>query len=187
MKINITFISTLVLIACIGSTVLAFYFPWVSFGVIMLTIIFIILLYYYTLKKTQNKIEFHKEEIELYFEHKIGFGNYHYNYIKDNLLFFTQRDLTKFLSNTLQKFIYYLIIITIIYLFRFTEDKLIFSILAITLGGYAVNFSFKIEKPITDFLVRSKQTFSEKELQGEKEYPLFFDSDGEYERIRMKK
>ncbi|HTO16625.1 MAG TPA: hypothetical protein VLZ83_12700 [Edaphocola sp.] len=170
-------------LAYIPVIILAFFYPFISVGLLLLGVFFLVYIYYASLKKTKKEVGYFKNEIELYFENVIGDGEYHFNYIRNNSLYFLKPAASKLFRKVLANTSITIILIAVIYFFRFYEARLWFSIFCVISAILIYNFSLNFAKPATEYQIRNTSTFSDKQRMGLEEYPEFF-YHGEYARIK---
>jgi len=165
--------------------ILAYFFPWIALGVIVVAVIFLVYTYYASSKKTKKLLSHFKDEIVEHFDNLIGDGSYHYKYISENSLYFLNPASSKLFASVLKAVSGLLVVFVISYFFRYDEGVLLYSIISILVIIYSFNFSLKFTKPATAYQIRNTSTFSEKERLGLEEYPEFF-YNGEWQRIKKK-
>lgn len=163
--------------------ILAFFYPFISMAILIFGASFLIYIYYASSKKTKKELSYFKDEITHYFEHNIGDGLYHYNYVSKNSLYFLNPGASKLFKKILSNISIILIIVGIIYFFRFDNNILAFSIFCVLSAILIFNFSLKYAKPVTEYQIRNTSTFSNKARKGLEQYPEFF-FHGEYARIK---
>lgn len=111
--------------------ILAFFYPFISITILILGAAFLIYIYYASSKKTKKELSYFKDKIMLYFEQSIGDGVYHYNYVKKNSLYFLNPGASKLFKKILSNISIILIIVGVIYFFRFDNYILAFSIFCV--------------------------------------------------------
>lgn len=163
--------------------ILAFFYPFISLTLLVLGVIVIFYMYYSTSKETKIEINSFKREIVSYFDDVIGDGLYHFNYVKQNSMYFINPGATKFFKRMLDNISLTMIIVAVIYFFRFDEFEYWISIATIVLAVLMFYISLDFTKPITEYQIRNSSTFSNKDRKGLEEYPEFF-YHGEYARIK---
>lgn len=163
--------------------ILAFFYPFISIAILVLGASFLIYIYYASSKKTKKELSYFKDEIMLYFENNIGDGVYHYNYVKKNSLYFLNPGASKLFKKILSNISIILIIVGVIYFFRFDEYLLPFFVFCIISAILIFNFSLNYAKPVSEYQIRNTSTFSNKARIGLEQYPEFF-FHGEYARIK---
>jgi hypothetical protein len=163
--------------------ILSFFYPYTAVGILLLVIIFLVYTYYASLKKTKKEVGYFKNEIIDYFHNKIGDGEYHFDYIEKNSLYFLKPGTSKIFRKISSNICIVLIIIAVVYLFRFNDFKVWFSLFCAITAVLTFNFSLNYAKPMTEYQIRNTSTFSNKERMGLEEYPEFF-YHGEYARIK---
>lgn len=165
--------------------ILAFFYPFISLAILLLGASFLIYTYYASSKKTKKELSYFKDEITLYFEHSIGDGLYHYDYVRKNSLYFLNPGASKLFKKLLTNISLILVIVGVIYFFRFNDYNIAISIFCVISAILIFNFSLKYAKPVTEYQIRNTSTYSNKERMGLEEYPNFF-YHGEYARIKKK-
>lgn len=163
--------------------ILAFFYPFISIAILVLGASFLIYIYYASSKKTKKELSYFKDEITHYFEQNISDGLYHYNYVSKNSLYFLNPGASKLFKKILSNISIILIIVGVIYFFRFDNYILAFSIFCVLSAILIFNFSLKYAKPVTEYQIRNTSTFSNRERMGLELYPEFF-FHGEYTRIK---
>lgn len=164
---------------------LAYFFPWIALGVLGISIISLTYTYYASSKKTKKLLSYFESEIVEHFDAIIGDGDYHFNYISENSLYFLKPTSAKVFASVLKTIAGLLLVFVLSYFFRHSEGRLLYSITSIIFAVYSFNFSLKFTKPETAYQIRNTTTFSERERLGLEEYPEFF-YHGAWERIKKK-
>lgn len=170
---------------------LAFFYPWISFGLVGIVIIYHIYVYHSVTKKTKNIIITNRNEILNYFDNKLGhfdpMSKYvHLAYISKNSIYFLYPGSSKLFAKILVTATLVLISINIVYYLKFDENSILFFISSLTFVICSAIYSQKFEKPIWDYKNRNMRHISEILRKGLEEYPVFF-YEGEWSRIQANK
>jgi hypothetical protein len=167
----------------IGLFILSFFFPWISLIILILGISYLTWVYSGSTKKTKKTIAKYKREIIQYFENKIGSSEFHYKYISENSLYFLYPASSKVFGKILISGTILLVLINIVFFFKFEYDYYLFPILSFVFALISLIISQKFERPILDYQNRNKSHISSTPLfEGVEEYPNFF-YHGEWRKI----
>jgi len=163
--------------------VLSFFFPWISLGIILLGILYLIWQYFSSTILTSKILNKHKYVIIQYFDNKIGNGEFHFKYISKYSLYFLHPESSKVFGGILFKSAILLVVINIVFFFKFDHNPYIFHIISIAFLVISLRISQDFERPLLDYQNRERDhIFNTPLFIGSEEYPHFFYY-GEWDKI----